>query len=42
MHLDEVPFTTNSQQSVFAADVIALMDALKIAKATIGGFVCVS
>lgn len=28
----------NGQQSVFAADMIALMDALKIDKATIGGF----
>jgi pimeloyl-ACP methyl ester carboxylesterase len=28
----------NGQQSVFAVDMIALMDALKIGKATIGGF----
>ena len=28
----------NGQQSVFAVDMIALMDALKIDKATIGGF----
>ena len=28
----------NAQQSVVALDVIALMDALKIEKATVGGF----